>query len=362
MRFHVVALPHTLVTRDYSACAYTEKVRKFCNMMTDRGHTVFLYASGNKTDARCHEFISCLPEKTRAAYEATLDHYTAPSFDVSLPVWSKFNVTATVNIHARAKPRDFICLIAGSAQSSIARSAPELMSVEFGVGYHGTFSQYRVFESHSHMHAVYAAQAKSSDIDGVWFDAVIPNYFEVDDFPFREKKQDYFLFVGRMVDRKGLDVAIETCAAAGAKLVVAGPGTFPEGHKNVKYVGVVGPKERGKLMSRARALIAPTKYIEPFGGVVVEAALCGTPAITTDWGAFSETVEQGVTGFRCRTLKEFVEATSAVAQLDPQYIWSRAVSLYSTKVVGDLYVKHFNRLNQLWGDDGDGWYAGVKRG
>ena len=45
MRFHVVSLPHTNTTLDFSACAYTEKVRKFCVMMQGLlGHEVFLYA------------------------------------------------------------------------------------------------------------------------------------------------------------------------------------------------------------------------------------------------------------------------------------------------------------------------------
>ncbi len=45
MRFHVISLPHTQTTKDYVICAFTEKVRRFCMMMKDQGHTVYLYAS-----------------------------------------------------------------------------------------------------------------------------------------------------------------------------------------------------------------------------------------------------------------------------------------------------------------------------
>ena len=65
--------------------------------------------------------------------------------------------------------------------------------------------------------------------------------------------------------------------------------------------------------------------------------MAGTPAITTDFGAFPETVEHGKTGFRCRTLNEFVQAAKARIALDPQYIhrsgggqlfaWTREVAL-----------------------------------
>jgi len=44
MRFHVVALPHTQVTKEYAGCAFTEKVRRFVMMMKAQGHTVYLYA------------------------------------------------------------------------------------------------------------------------------------------------------------------------------------------------------------------------------------------------------------------------------------------------------------------------------
>ena len=58
-------------------------------------------------------------------------------------------------------------------------------------------------------------------------------------------------------------------------------------------------------LARRGSVRVPTYYIEPFGGVAVEAQLCGTPVITTDFGAFPETVQHGITGYRCRTYKQF---------------------------------------------------------
>jgi len=69
MRFHVISLPHTNTTKDFVWCAYTEKVRRFCNMMKSLGHTVYLYA-GTQNEAEVDEFISCISEEDRLAYNA----------------------------------------------------------------------------------------------------------------------------------------------------------------------------------------------------------------------------------------------------------------------------------------------------
>ena len=95
-------------------------------------------------------------------------------------------------------------------------------------------------------------------------------------------------------------------------------------------------------------------YLEPFGNIVPEAHLCGTPTITTDWGAFTETNINGLTGYRCRSFQEFCDATEKVKSLNPAQIWRRAVDIYSLDVTAQKYDKYFNKLLTLWGD---GWYS-----
>lgn len=354
MRFHIVSLPHTQTTEQYCACAFTEKVRKLCIMMHEmKGHEVFLY-SGEFNDAPCTEHIQCLSEAERKAHVGGI-HYSQASWDYSLPGWRNFNSRAASAIWARAQPQDFICVIGGLAHKQIADALPNMMMVEFGIGYGGTFSQYRVWESYAWMHACYGAQQPNrnpNDIDGQYFDAVIPGYFEVEKFDFSAEKDDYYLFVGRMTRRKGIEIAEEACKRAGAKLILAGP---PNDYQPTygEYIGEIGPKRRNELMSRARALFVPTIYVEPFGNVAVEAQACGTPVICTDWGAMTETVEHGKTGFRCRTLSEFMQAMVDVDRLDPAYIRQRAIDTYSLSVIAEKYDQHFRRLQTLWGD---GWY------
>jgi glycosyltransferase involved in cell wall biosynthesis len=350
MRFHVVGLPHTQVTEEYAVCAFTEKVRKFCVMMGGLGHTVFLYA-GEKTEAPCDELITCVTEFDRQALVGG-KHFIHAPFDVTHHVWRKFNKNAVAGIKKRAEAQDFICVIGGKCHKPIADALPEMVTVEFGIGYGGTFAKYRVWESYAWMHTCYGAASRDPNAaDGAWFDAVIPGYFEPEKFPYRETKDDYYFFIGRLIDRKGFHIAADVCKKLGKRLIVAGQGEPPA---YGEYVGVVGPKERGELMAGAIATFVPTIYLEPFGNVVVEGHLCGTPTITTDWGAFTETNEHGVTGFRCRTFGEFLRAADEARGLDPSAIRKRAVDNYSLGAIAPKYDAYFHRLQSLWGD---GWYT-----
>ena len=348
MRFHVVSLPHTQVTKEYSGCAFTEKVRRFCIMMSDLGHEVYLYA-GEQVDAPVTKLITCISEERRAQAVGN-GHYTQASFDLEALHWRVFNTNVIRLMQQNLEPQDFICLIGGSAHKPIADAYPKHLSVEFGVGYGGVFSQFRVFESYAWMHSIYAGWKNPTTVDGHFYDAVIPGYLEPDMFPLGKGDGDYYLYIGRLIERKGYRIAQEVCERLGKRLILAGPGPH-DGYG--EFVGSVGPEERAKLMGGAIATFAPTLYIEPFGNVVIEAQACGTPTITTDWGAFTETNIHGVTGYRCRTLQDFMDATEKVKDLDRSFIRQQALAKYSLETIQLKYEDYFKQLLTLWGD---GWY------
>lgn len=351
--FHVVSLPHTQTTVEYTHCAYTQKVRKFCNMMSDLGHDVYLYAS-EENEARVKELVTVIDKKHQREFFGDNDH-TKQFFNITWGPeddhWRYMNERTIEEIGRRISEKDFICLIGGDCQRQVAEAFPRHMSVEFGIGYNGTFSQYRVFESYSHMHFVHGLQHNDG---GNFYDTVIPNYYDADEFPYSDETDDYFLFIGRLIDRKGWRIAQQVCEQLGKRLILAGQGDFDD---YGEYVGVVGVEKRGRLMSRAKAVFVPTTYLEPFGGVHAEALLCGTPVITTNFGVFTETVQNGVNGYRCNVYRDFIEAARAVDSFTKeqrQAIRASAQARFTTDVVARQYEDYFTRLNDLWGD---GWYA-----
>lgn len=329
---------------------------------------MFLYG-GYINDAVCTEFIPCMTEEGQATYFSPFDpnQLLPPTFqwDARAPYWKRMNHNVIEAMQNRVCPRDIICLIGGQPQAPIAQAFPEALAVEFGIGYSGVFAPYRVYESYAWMH--YLA-GRSGDDNMRHFDAVIPNYFDPTDFTFQEQKDDYLLFVGRIVQRKGLEIASEIARHAGLPLVIAGQGAeaftlddvqtvvAPEitlSGSHLRYVGPVDTDQRCELMASARALLVPTTYLEPFGGVTIEAMLSGTPVITTDYGAFAETVVDHVSGFRFRTLGEGVWAAQNTHLLNPHRIREHAVDNYSLGRVGELYEAYFGQLHTLYGE---GWY------
>jgi glycosyltransferase involved in cell wall biosynthesis len=351
--FHVVSLPHTQTTAEYTHCAYTQKVRKFCDMMTKLGHDVYLYAS-EENKANVKELVTVITKEQQRELFGENDHtknFFTITWDTYDPGWVEMNTNAIRAMADRIQPRDFICVIGGLCQKVIADAFPSNPTVEYGIGYTGTFSSYRVFESYAHMHYVHGYQ---NDDNGNFYDTVIPNYYDIAEFPFSETTDDYFLFVGRLIDRKGWRIAQEVCEKLGKRLILAGQGEF-SGYG--EHVGVVGVEERGRLMSQAKAVFVPTTYLEPFGGVHAEALLCGTPVITTNFGVFTETVVNGVNGYRCDVFRDFVSAVTATETFSPskrKRIRADAQARFSMDHIQRTYQAYFERVYDLWDK---GWYA-----
>jgi glycosyltransferase involved in cell wall biosynthesis len=349
MRFHLVGLPFTQTTEDYPACAFTMKVRKFSKMMTNAGHEIFLY-SGEQNTTICKEHISCISENDRLDALGE-EHYTSASFDYTLPHWQKFNNKVIEEIKKRAEKKDFICVIGGYSQKQIADAFPEMIAVEFGIGYPGTFAKFRVFESYAWMHTIYGTTTtNAATLDGNFYDTVINGYLDEEEFFYGPGNGNYLMFIGRLIERKGPHIASMVAEHLGERLVVAGIGTPPS---YGEYIGPVGV-ERANIFREAKAIFAPTLYIEPYGTVIPEALMCGTPAITTNFGSFTELIEDGVNGFKCHTLGEFIEAAQEASKLDRERIAYDAKKRFGLVPTAVKYEKYFHRLLHLWDD---GWYT-----
>lgn len=366
-RFHVVGLPHTQTSKVHSACAFTIKILRFIRMMASLGHKVYHYGAEGSEVSEWAEDVPVLSRKEQEGWFGPFDPNKLYNADWTgaAPYWKLLNERSVTEIIQRKQHGDFVCVIMGRLCKPIADAVgTDVRTVEYGIGYNGPFAKYRVFESYAHMHKIWGIEG-GYDPNGKFYDCVIGNYLDEEEYPFGAVKQDYFLYLGRLVQRKGVGIAVETCRHIGAKLVIAGQGCtkvdYVDGVQQIhcedgaiysgnhlKFVGPVIGEKRAELFKNAKAVFLPTWYIEPFGTVAVEAQMAGTPAITTDFGVFPETVEHGKTGFRCRTMDHFVWAAKHVGDLDPNYIHQRAVANWSMDRIKWKYQEYFEMLDDLW--------------
>jgi glycosyltransferase involved in cell wall biosynthesis len=321
------------------------KALKLARMMEKLEYPVYLYAA---TESDFENTVPCVmaPPTPKVIYPDWTEKY-----------FEAMNNRIIFEMAKRIQPHDLILQTTGWPQKPVADAFPDNFAIEYGIGYSGVCTAFQVFESYAWMHAIYAYHKglerseteHVGNMQGRFYDAVIPNYFELDQFPIGKGRGGYLMFIGRMVELKGWRIAVELADRMGMPLVMAGQRDESiELPAHVAHVGMVGPVERARLMGDAHAVVVPTLYLEPFGGVNVEAQLCGTPAITTDWGGFPETVQQGVSGFRCRTMAEFEEAVTLAPTLKRNKVRAWAAAKFSSDVVAQQYDAYFKRVSQLY--------------
>jgi len=366
MRFHILGLPHTVSNIEYVACAFTQKVVKLCTMLVDLGHEVYHYGHQD-SDVDCTEHVTVLwNEDLEIAYGSYDWRKEFFKHDMSDHAYQAFYHRVPEEINKRKQPNDFLLCMWGGGHKPVADACPDLIAVEPGIGYsQGHFAQYRIYESYSIMHTVQGWQ-HAAYCNPTWYHTVIPNYFDLSQFTYKEEKEDYFLFLGRVYEGKGVHAAIQATDFAGVKLKIAGQGgllqemphIYPAGPPpHVEEVGYADVETRKELMANAKGLLMPTLFNEPFGGVMVEALLSGTPVITTDWGAFSENNLHGITGYRCRTMGDFVQAVKNVneGKISSKACREWSENNFSMERVALMYEKYFRDVLEVY--TGKGFYS-----
>jgi glycosyltransferase involved in cell wall biosynthesis len=190
--------------------------------------------------------------------------------------------------------------------------------------------------------------------------AIVHHGLRLDDYLFKATKDDYLVFLGRMVPCKGAHTAIAVARRAGLRLKLAGevqPIYEPywreqvlphiDGHQ-IQFLGEADHALKNDVLSGARALLFPIEWDEPFGLVMIEALACGTPVLAFEGGAVAEIVRDGVNGWICRDVGEMAARAIAPA-ISPESCRAWVATRFSRERMVDGYIDVYRRARSNHG-------------
>lgn len=376
---HELGIPHTITTKrkPYNLCAFTQKTCKRIPMMRKLGYPVKLY-SCESSDIEVDELIEVVSlsdmKKTFGDKDFSQQEF---EFENADDLHAKFYENTTKSLLKHLKKGDLIYCSWGMGHKPVIDELIKEVNpndyyiVEPGIGYPRSFADYRVYESHARLNIDIGLFENARNISEElnipdlenhfeirhytqprFEDAVIPVYFDPDEFEVADTKSDYYLFIGRITQSKGLEEAVNLAEVMGKKLLVCGQGDFAENMgfdppQHVETLGGVGIDERKVLLRDAELVICYTYFPEPGCNVHIEALASDTPIITSNKGIFPETVPQGVVGFRCQSFRQMVTAARHIHLIPRGVCRKWALNNFSCDRVSLIYHYYHEHIQSL---------------
>jgi glycosyltransferase involved in cell wall biosynthesis len=308
--------------------------------LAEAGHDVTLFATGDST--------------TKAKLDYVFE--TAPgSKQINDPA-----LDAIHTLHAYRDPERFDVFHVHSPFSALA-AAVELPRPAVHT-LHGAFvpEMRRLYtEVANRVSYVAISENQRSHMPELNYAGVVYNGVDMDDYPFRTEKDDFVLFLGRASPDKGALRAVLAAREAGERIVVAvkvaheeeqrhwNDEVLPAMPDDATVLGEITLAEKVDLLARAKAVLFPIGWDEPFGLVMTEAMACGTPVIATPRGSVPEVVVDGETGFVVPVEDYPARAADALKRLDeidPIACRARVQSKFSKQAMVAGYEAVFERV------------------
>ncbi len=200
------------------------------------------------------------------------------------------------------------------------------------------------------------SHTQMSDNPHVRYSGMVYNGIDIGSYRFEGRKEEFLVYIGRANPDKGPVHAIKLAKATGHSLKMVLKRNEPNERDyfeseiapilddSIEVVQNISHDAKVDLLSRAKAMIFPIAWPEPFGLVMAEAMACGTPVIAGKWGAAQELVLPGETGYLCLDDSDYIEALKKVTTIDPARCRAWVEEKFSSEVMVAGYEALFARL------------------
>ena len=301
-----------------------------------RGHDVTLFATGDS--------------KTRAKLVSIYPH--GYWHDENMWPWELYEMLNLAAAVERASEFDVIHYEAAYYPMSLAFARLSPTPIVQTLHHSPSEAEVKLWSHYPEAPFVAISNEQARLLRGLNIAGTVLHGIDTDTFTFREKPDDYVLFLGRFTEGKGVLQAIEIARRAGLKLILAAAeDEYYREHvaphvdgRRVVYFGEADFDAKVELFGGARALLYPIQAREPFGLVLAEAMACGTPVAALDRGAVRELVDDGVTGMVFADLEQMVNDLPRVFDLDRRRVRERAVARFGAARMVDEYISVYRRI------------------
>ena len=167
---------------------------------------------------------------------------------------------------------------------------------------------------------------------------------------------EYLAFLGRICPEKRADRAIEIARQVGLPLKIAAKvdradydyyrrkiKPLIEG-SDVEFVGEINGAAKNEFLGKARALLFPIDWPEPFGLVMIEAMACGLPVVAWPCGSVPEVIEDGVSGFIVDSVDAAVRAVETIDSVSRETCRATFETRFSARRMAEDYVRLYEKI------------------
>ncbi len=183
---------------------------------------------------------------------------------------------------------------------------------------------------------------------------VVYNGINPDEYEYTEQKKDYLFCIGRITREKGVLEAMRVAQSTNQKLVIAGPvkdeKLFREEiepvlreNPNMEFVGPVGGSAKRELFKNARCLLFPIKWEEPFGLVMIEAMISGTPVLAFNYGSVPEVLAR-FPQLICHDIDDMIRKAAGSDFPSPEELRHDVMEHYSNEKMAEQYVRIYRNM------------------